>query len=171
MLKFLLSSFVCICVIALFVCPVLAQDRELVGVTSETTSGFGGGVAGMHERCKAEFPGTRMCSSSDIVRNGVSDALGLPLNNLAWVHPSREVPDTRFISTGILDAVSGIPTTAGSTLSCGSWNNESSNNRGLIIGDDGTLSLLPCSATIAVACCALVAAPSATNGNHGGNQQ
>ncbi len=81
-----MSFFIAVLIVALGARPVLAGDgREYVGETTVTTAPNIGVIA-MHKLCKADFPGARMCLSSDIFRHGGVGA-ALPVTG-AWVHPS-----------------------------------------------------------------------------------
>ncbi len=78
--------FIGVLIVALGARPVLAGDgREYVGETTVTTAPNIGKIA-MHKLCKADFPGARICLSSDIFRHGGVGA-ALPVTG-AWVHPS-----------------------------------------------------------------------------------
>lgn len=135
------------------VSPVLAQDRELVGMTVATTDGSTGGISAMHAMCRAEFEGSRMCSSSDLMRNGISASAQLPSSSVAWINPSNSAPDTRFAARGTVDTVSGTVSTVG-TLNCSGW--AFSILVGLTIDDGGEFAIENCSVSLPVACCAPV---------------
>jgi hypothetical protein len=122
----------------------------------------------MHELCRAEIPGSRMCTSSDLVRNGASDAitsdLGALLPSGGWVHPAAVVEvmsdaTGTNINTGIwLDSVSGARSSGDSRgmLSCYAWTTTGTQVRGLTIIPTGSLQEGTCGTARPVACCAEV---------------
>ena len=138
-----------------------AQDRELVGFTTTLTTGSNNGSIGMNDLCNSEVPGTRMCTTSDIVRNGVSDNVPRPLLR-GWVHPAAVVEVTAEGTTGPnrgkwLDTVSGARSSYDAwrgMLSCYGWTATGSLIGGLAILPTGSLIEDPCSTPHPVACCA-----------------
>lgn len=95
---------------------------ELVGFTSATFVGDEG-VLGFTLACQAQFAGSRMCSSAEVM-NTVDVPAGL--SSLAWVRPS-------FVSisgTQALDA-SGIYD-SGDDLTCRGWRFADSGHSGLL---------------------------------------
>ena len=108
--------------------PILAQDREFVGVTTVATPA-NVGILAMHEMCDADFPGARMCSSADILANG---GVGVPNNfgPLVWLQPSLVAGD----SAGFKLDASGVATTAVSaSLSCFNWSVDFATVGGLVL--------------------------------------
>ncbi len=141
--------FIAVLIVALGARPVLAGDgREYVGETSSSTAA-NIGIVSMHALCDLDFPGGRMCSSSDIIRNGGVGA-ALPVG-AAWVHP------TLVVGTAVdffLDA-SGVSSSRPGGLSCLSWGSISSNTNGLVLSRLGRLgSEITCDKNLPVACCA-----------------
>jgi hypothetical protein len=138
---------------------VEAQDRELVGFTTTSTTGSNQGIVGMHELCSLDFPGSRMCTTSDIVRNGVAPGVVL---QRGWVHPAAVVEVTAEGITGPnkgkwLDTVSGARSSFDDwrgMLSCFGWTTTGSLVGGLVIFPSGSLHEDPCSDSRPVACCA-----------------
>ncbi len=141
--------FIAVLIVALGARPVLAGDgREYVGETSSSTAP-NIGIVSMHALCDLDFPGGRMCSSSDIIRNGGVGA-ALPVRD-AWVHPTLVVgtADDFF-----LDA-SGVSSSRPGGLSCLSWGSKSSKTNGLVLSRLGPLgSGITCGNKLPVACCA-----------------
>ncbi len=86
MFKYLLA-FIAVLTVALGVQPVLAGDhRVYVGETPVTTLP-GIGIVALHDLCDSEFPGARMCSTSEFMNNGVGEDAMLPVF-AAWIRPS-----------------------------------------------------------------------------------
>lgn len=141
--------------LAFCVSPALAQDRVLIGVTTATTTGDADGIVGMHDLCETAFPGSRMCTSADIVRNGIDGDIVLPLSNSAWVQPSMVDAIAVGATFQIFDQVSGVTVAGPSTplghLTCLWWLSESVT--GMAIYQTGELGSSACSADNSVACC------------------
>ncbi len=107
--------FIAVLIVALGARPVLAGDgREYVGVTTDTTRPDVGIIA-LHDLCEADFPGSRMCSSSDIIRNGGVGAALPPAG--AWINPAP-IPVT---PVGFASDLSGAANTYPGSLACFSW--------------------------------------------------
>jgi hypothetical protein len=112
---------------------------QLVGFTSATTDGIAGPL-GFTRLCDAEYPGSRWCTSREVLNSS-----NLPATSgEAWVRPTFEVK--------LLDA-SGLESSA-PTLTCGSYSNPGGNS--LKVDDAGRFLPGACSTLRAVACCALV---------------
>ncbi len=130
--------------------PVLAQDKEFVGVTSTATPA-NIGILDMHEMCAAEFKGGRVCSSADILANG---GVGVPINfgPLAWLQPTLVAGD----SAGYKLDASGVGTHAVSgpqqSLSCFNWSVNFANVGGLVLSP-GRITASSCDNVYPVACC------------------
>ena len=148
--------FIAVLIVALGARPVLAGDeREFLDRTATDISPIGG-MLELHDLCKAEFPGTRMCSTSDIVRNGGLIDLGA---KSAWVHPSRAIERGESSS---YDSASGIGSLNPGLLSCDGWRNSSvaaNQKEGLVIQPNGEWGLLFCNETQPVACCGVPLPP------------
>jgi len=154
------SSAVVVLLVAFGATPALSQEeREFIGLTRESVE-TNLGIGGMHAACTMEFPGARMCSSADIVRNGEASEPRLNGGTFGWVHPSNVVftPDGDFGSGNhALDTVSGVfrPESQLSALSCGQWRITSDLGRAMTYDTQArTLSALPCVVTGPIACCA-----------------
>ena len=141
--------FFAMLVVGLAAQPVLAGDeREFIDKTAATTLPNIGMIE-LHILCDLEFPGTHMCSSGDIVRNGGT----LNLQGLsAWVHPSRVIERAE---SGSYDSASGVGTSAGGNLSCAGWGSDKSEFDGLILRPSGLWGLATCDGEQPVACCAV----------------
>ena len=147
--------FIAVLIVALGARPVLAGDeREFLDRTATDISPIGG-MLELHDLCKAEFPGTRMCSTSDIVRNG---GLIFPGGKSAWVHPSRVIERADGTS---YDSASGQETEELGLLSCDGWRPTGVVNtkEGLVIQPNGEWGILTCNETQPVACCGVPLQP------------
>ncbi len=139
---------IAVLIVALGARPVLAGDsREYVGETAATTSPSVG-IMAMHVLCDADFPGARMCSSSDIIRNG---GLGAPLPaSAAYVNPSLfgnpggQIADVSGLQIG------GAP----GFLSCIAWTVTTMGFKALVIDSTGKYFEDDCSMERTIACCA-----------------
>jgi hypothetical protein len=121
----------------------------LVGFTAATFNG-GQGVFSYTGACGAEFPGSRMCSSIEVLE---TVAVPATLTGLAWVRPS-------FVGissgNGAIDA-SGVQdqfSDPESKLSCDGWRRPDPNIRGLVVNEFGVWGRRPCTEVLHVACCA-----------------
>lgn len=135
----------------------MAADYELVGFTSATFDGAQG-IRSFTEACQAEFDtDTRMCNSVEVMET--VNWPSLPANTAGWTRPVY-VPNPS--GTDTRDA-SGH--TRSGDLSCASWIENDSGNRGL---STRTWDYLPgtsigwasCDWLLPVACCAPAPGPS-----------
>ena len=137
--------FIAVLIVALGARPVLAgEEREYVGETTVTTLP-NVGIITMHNLCDADFPGARMCSSSDIIRNGGVGA-ALPAAN-AWLHPDLVTGD----AGGFALDVSGTTATDAAFLSCLSWSFLSNAHTGLTLTSTGRIEIAPIISTLPIA--------------------
>ncbi len=115
--------------------PAAAPKVELVGFTSATFDGAEG-VLGFTLACQAEFSGSRMCNSLEVM-----ETVNVPagLMGEAWVRPVFE---------GERD-ISGV---AG--LACAGWINTL--HHGLVVNSSGSFRDRQCFEFHSVACCAPV---------------
>ncbi len=145
--------FIAVLIVALGARPVLAGDEKpLVAVTDPTPPNIG--VTGMHDLCKAQFPGTHWCSSWDIIRKGAL-AGALP-PSAAWVHPDIR-GDTAEGGDGdvqvSLDASGNVGESTGRSMTCNLWRSQTPAQRGLTITSAGNLEVTNCFIPRPVACC------------------
>lgn len=147
-----------------------ATSYEFVGFTSLHSSGQSStsvrgnyGIAGMSNACHQHFPGSRMCTSQEILRSRFSS---LPTSGSwsGWVQPVYAPVSPGFTNFYAMD-VSGVEAQGEGNLSCTGWS-EQSPGVGLIfklyrdrdpeqqIGSFGAAS---CGASTFVTCCAPVA--------------
>ena len=140
--------FIAVLIVALGARPVLAGDgREYVGETSSSIAPHVG-YAAMHALCHLDFPGARICWSSDIFRHGGVGA-ALPVTG-AWVHPSLvDVAGQRYP----LDP-NGNGVLAFGILSCYARASVRPSVFGFSISSYGRRSPPECAGILPVACCA-----------------
>jgi hypothetical protein len=129
---------------------ITPQRIELVGFTTSTFTG-GEGVLGFTLACQTDFPGSRMCTSVEVMRTTNVPA---SLSGNAWVRPSFE----GFVwlgSPGIPVASDSSGTEPGETeyLTCSGWI-ASDAYSGLVVTANGGFDILACDQARAVACCA-----------------
>jgi hypothetical protein len=133
--------------LALGASPVLAQDREFVGVTTVATPA-NVGILAMHKMCAAQFKGGRVCSSADILANGGVDVPDF-FGPLVWLQPTLVAGD----SAGFQLDASGVSTTSVSaSLSCFNWSVDFATVGGLVLSPS-RITASSCDNTYPVACC------------------
>ncbi len=158
--------FIAVLIVALGARPVLAgDDRVYVGETSVPTAPNIGIVA-LHALCEADFKGARMCSSSDIIRNGVAVGAVLPAT-FAWLHPSLVAGSTVDFA---LDA-SGARGDVFGALSCNAFTSALPADVGLLLSDTGRIGGGDCLFNVPVACCRSSLTPSGVPSPPGGPPQ
>lgn len=108
---------------------------QLVGFTAQGFIGDTGGL-GFTLACQAEFPGSRMCTSEEVL-NTVSLPAGL--GGPAWVRPSFQ-PGGQMV----VDA-SGLWTNNAEHLTCKGWSDGSTFGQGLGATADGSFQFRDCS--------------------------
>jgi hypothetical protein len=118
---------------------------ELVGFTTTT---FGGdqGVLGFTAACQAQFAGSRMCTSVEVME---TVALPAGLTGFAWVRPVFITP-----VSGVLDA-SGQTANIADELTCARWQESTQGGfTGLAASGAGIFGRGGCNQPKPVACCA-----------------
>ena len=113
----------------------------LAGFTAAAFDG-GSGFLAFAAACNSEFPGTRVCSSLDIVR---TTAVPPGLTGGAWVAPMLVANGNAF------DAGSGKHSNNPADFTCQGWNGGS--NSGLAVDASGRFFLASCSQSYSAACC------------------
>jgi hypothetical protein len=123
----------------------LSPRFQLIGFTSTLHLGDTG-VLGFTLACQAEFPGSRMCTSQEVME---TTSLPESLAGDAWVRPV--VTGDKY---GAIDA-SGV---RAEDLSCSGWSNANgSTAAGLIVSESGSIRVTPgCEDPRAVSCCWLL---------------
>ena len=127
---------------------------QLVGFTAATFTG-GQGVLGFTRACQAEFPGSRMCESQEIL---ATTQLPSTLSGNAWVQPSI----VSEAAGAVVDA-SGAQQSA-MEMTCFGWSHNLAGAGGLLVDAAGRFTpsrhLPPagalCDTAHAVSCCAAV---------------
>ncbi len=138
---------------AILVAPVDAQRMEppptfrLVGVT-EAMFDSGNGVFPLTRACFNNFPGSRICTTQEII-----DTVNPPVipKGLAWVRPSPIYLDSKALNA--VDVPSGATSrgSMGRTLSCEGYKELGS--IGLVVDQDGRFKSHRCHKKLSVACC------------------
>ncbi len=127
-----------------------AAEFELVGNTVATFNGAGG-LLNFNSDCAVDFPGSRMCTSEEVM--GTIDPP--TVSRSSWVRPTF-VPT----SDGVNSDISGIQASTPGNLSCKGWIVPGVLIHGLFVspvpGPTGSIRFGPCDAFRAVACCAPV---------------
>jgi hypothetical protein len=127
-------------------CPP-SQQSELVGFTTSTH--FGGiGIFVIMAACMAEFPGSHLCTSEEVIlTTSIPDLTG---QGPAWLRPTYQPTG----ETSVRD-ISGT-THSANRLSCSGWGNPTAGSSGLTVDGAGRFSAKSCSEPHPIACCALV---------------
>lgn len=127
---------------------------ELKGFTTTTVRGDSG-VLVMTSRCAEAFPGSRMCTSREVLET--RNVPTISSNNDAWVRPNfTSVATGGSANTVALDE-SGVPTISSSVtgtaedMSCRGW--IATANQGLVVSRNGSFRLNSCGNNRPVACC------------------
>jgi hypothetical protein len=122
--------------------PVSAQDLQYVGNSTGTTKG-GVGVAVLSDLCDTTFPGSRICTSEEVLLN-IGPVAADSNTEVQWVLPNFVSGSFKIFD---VTGTEGQPT----TLSCTSWRSNSS--QGLTVSDDGKFEKKGCGTARQVACC------------------
>jgi hypothetical protein len=102
---------------------------------------------GLTRACQAEFPGSRVCSSQEVLQ---TTAIPNGLEGDAWVRPAL----VGTIDRSVVDA-SGLVLLGGPASNCDQWTGKAST--GIVVDGDGAFhsgSQARCSDPHPVACCA-----------------
>ena len=125
------------------------QKLDLVGFTAAVIEGLG--PLAFTQTCQAEFPGSRWCSSEEILSTRNVPDLSTAGSDQAWTRPS--IIGGPNAAGEVLDA-SGVPGALPSTLSCTGYNAPDTSALTALVR--GGFSTDPCSVRHSVACCAVV---------------
>ena len=123
---------------------IASKEPQLVGFTTESFLGDRG-VLDFTKACQADFPGSRMCTSTEIMK---TTAVPVLAGLVAWVRP-HIITNT---GTGSAIDASGVQEEA-SDLSCKGWTTRLSPFTGLSVSLTGSFGVLTCEAPLRVACC------------------
>jgi hypothetical protein len=121
-------------------------SHQLVGFTEAQQPG-NGRLFGLTRACQAEFPGSRVCSSVEVLE---TTEIPSGLEGNAWVRPTF----VSSIDRSVLDA-SGLVLLGGPASNCDQWKGTAST--GVVVDADGTFhsgSQARCTDPHPVACCA-----------------
>ncbi len=129
-----------------------AANAQYVGVTSETFDGAQG-VFTYNRACHAAHPGSRMCTSQEIMSTVNPPVVGNP-GEMAWVHPVYQA-----VSTSLID-VSG----ARDVGTCAGWREVNFYEGFVVQLDTGSFysQFMQCNIPNKVTCCIPVPEPSAS---------
>ncbi len=108
---------------------------RFIGFTSATYDANLGGVFGANAKCRAQYPGSQFCTSTDY-RAAELDSSTVPPGTGAWVDSSRDSAGQR------------------QSGSCSSWTSATSSSTGTTMNATGSWSEY-CSTTRSIACCAV----------------
>jgi hypothetical protein len=137
----------------LVVSSASATRFQLVGFTPATFAGDAG-VLGMSRGCAAEFPGSRLCSSVEVMETvGGPDLTGRPR---AWVRPVLvlSTPNSAVDASGFDGQVNAF--------SCVGWTFATGGNSGLTVSAEGgffaeaSAARGACDVARPVSCCAAI---------------
>jgi len=109
--------------------PQPVAQFQLAGFTVATFTGDQG-VLGFTRACQGEFPGSRMCTTVEVM--GTVSPPVLPVGSAAWVQPEL-VASSGATSTVDASGITGAP----SGLSCWGWKFARSTMYGLTVDHDG----------------------------------
>jgi hypothetical protein len=109
----------------------LAEGVQLLGFSSETTSATG--IFAMTNLCQADFPGSRICTESEIL---TTRTVPPGLAGHAWVVPTRNPAEPANVAAG----------------TCEGWTNLDAAS-GLTVDQEGSLEFRACNMALSVACC------------------
>ena len=134
-----------------------AANAQYVGVTATTFDGQQG-VFTYNLACHAAHPGSRMCTSEEVMETVNPPIVGSP-GEVAWVRPVLK-PVATGASSSISTDASGV-TTSPYNLSCDGWTSDE--DQGLTVQlDTGEFAIASCfPAQHRVSCCIPVPEPSA----------
>jgi hypothetical protein len=131
-----------------FAMPAIGQEFELVGYTAIVRNGAQG-VLVYNEDCDNRFPGSRICTSGDLLRGNLPVRFSDPTPNATnWILPT--VVGTA--GTSAIDA-SGIVASPGN-FTCNGFNSAASTVTGLTANVNGIIVLASCNGSRSIACCA-----------------
>lgn len=128
--------------------------KHLVGFSSGTTLGSGG-LKVMTDLCGSDFPGSRICTSEEIVKSTSFPTITVTAVG-AWVQPvliGSGNGDSGVNSRPVTDSYSGYGDNSGLKLTCAGWSSGGVAGNGLVITTELKFQLGSCSTARAVACC------------------
>lgn len=126
---------------------------QLVGFTTTAQRGDAG-VLAFTLACQAELPGSRMCSSVEVMETvELPTLVGVP----AWVRPVLVPGAVQTAGPGVQTDASGVES-RNQQLSCDGWSfiGGFTPNFGLTVSAEGRFRAMQCDGLRPVSCCALV---------------
>ncbi len=131
-----------------FAMPAVGQEFELVGHTPGGRTGAAG-VLVWNEDCDNSFPGSRVCTSGDLLRGNLPVRFTDPTPNATnWVLPTV----VGNSGTSLIDASGIVGSPA--NLTCNAYTSGAATVTGLSINDRGYFVLAGCNGQRSLACCA-----------------
>lgn len=127
------------------------QLRQIVGFSTTTVTGHAG-LKAITEACSSDFPGSRICTSEEIVKS--TNFPSITPYAEAWVLPvlsGSGNPGSEVNTAPALDKYSGIGFNDGRYLTCGGW--AGSNLQALVVTTEFRFMLVGCASARNVACC------------------
>ena len=136
-----------------FPAPAPPSRFQLVGFSTQNFTFFEGegGILAMTTACQADFAGSRVCTSVEIM-DTVSVPIGL--SGTAWVRPLFVPIASDRISLAEASGLVDVDTPRGFT--CNGWSGGIVNDRGLTVDATGRFAHQFCGLVFSVACCAPV---------------
>ena len=134
--------------LTLSVGTVEAADWQLFGFTTQSTIGDAG-VPAMNRLCSTEYPGSRLCTTDEIV--ATIDPRLEPTRRFAWVHSDLTVGLSA--NSIVFDSLGkAISLGNGHSPNCEGWS-YSATSAVTITTDSGSALVKPCSVARPLACC------------------
>jgi len=118
----------------------VASAGKFLGFTDIAVDGHTG-VMELNRLCQAQFSGSRMCTTKEIVNN-TNPNHRFPFAGWAWVKNVYNNPGDEF-----------LPGSSGGQLSCWGWSSKASFDKGLAINGDSNFSQQKCNLLLNVSCC------------------
>ena len=121
--------------------------REYVGMTTQTVNG-GTGILNMNGMCDAQFTGSRMCTSDDIVHS-INPNSGD--SGYAWLHSNATIQAYSNVSTLLYDVLG----TMNRLPNCYGWRSATIGNGGRVMQmfNGGGASMSNCDDIHPISCC------------------
>ena len=123
------------------------SQADFLGFSQQLVDGSYG-QTGMVRACDLEFPGSRVCTSEDVLGSSLNPGMG-NLSGNAWLFPS-------FVPSATLRALdaSGVGTSLNDgNISCGGWSTVDMSQLGLVVNSTLGFGQRSCNQSLPVACC------------------
>lgn len=159
MMSSLIRGLACVIVCVFVALPSIAQEVQYMGPSNNTTSSDMG-VLTFNVMCEDTYPGSRFCTSKQILDSG---SFALPYSpNYQWVHPTVVAASKTSAGLLIMD-ISGTSEESYASMSCNGWG--TSVGRGLVVSTLGFFRVESCEILRPVACC-MAASDGSGKGNN-----